>query len=152
MSIIYKPYLASVIQATSKKKKKCREVKLHPSIKGQVVSFILTVRSHFAQLSKHYNLFLLSTGIDVVAANPLITWSPETSACKRKSTLTGGGSGGYPPTVKSERRLGNRKKGRQRALRGERERESLRVFGEDLQHCCLPRFIVGGGMASPSVM
>ena len=41
--------------------------------------------------------------IIIVAANPLVAWSPKMSACKRKSALTGGGSGGDPPTVKSER-------------------------------------------------
>ncbi|XP_073118014.1 uncharacterized protein [Elaeis guineensis] len=45
-----------------------------------------------------------------VAVNPLVVWSPGTSACKRKSALIGGGSGGDPLTVKSERRPGNSEK------------------------------------------
>ena len=62
-----------------------------------------------------------------VAANPLVAWSLGTSACKRKSALTGDGSGGDPPTVKSERRLGNSEKKAKNSTR-EREGEQACVF------------------------
>ena len=55
--------------------------------------------------------------LENVAANPPVAWSPGTSACIRKSILTGGGSGGDPPTVKSERRLGNSEKKAKNSMR-----------------------------------
>ena len=55
---------------------------------------------------------------------PIASSSDRREACtckNEKSTLTEGGSGGDPPTVKSERRLGNSKKGTRSSTReGER--------------------------------
>ena len=73
---------------------------------------------------------------------------------QKKSALTRGDSDGDPPTVKSERRLGNsRKESRSSARESERAREEeFRGFERNLfQHCCLPHFIVERGMM-PSFM
>ena len=60
-----------------------------------------------------------------------------------KSSLTGDASGGDPPTVKSERRLGNSKKlGAQwgRARERARELKSLKALQRAYQDCCLILF------------
>ena len=68
-----------------------------------------------------------------VAVNPLVAWSPGMNTCKGKSTLAGDASGGDPPTVKSERRLGNsEKKTKSSTIEEEREREQAQEFRSDL--------------------
>ena len=70
---------------------------------------------------------------------------------QEKSTLTGDDSGGNPPTIKSERRLGNSRKESRSSAKEREGRVSPRVSKGPPQHYCLPRFIVEHGMA-PSLM
>ena len=94
----------------------------------------------------------MQTRIDGVAANPLIVWSSRTSACKRKSALIGGGSDGDPPTVKSEKRLGNSEKKTRSSMReGKRERGQTQEFRRDLALLPSPIYIVERGVA-PSLI
>ena len=72
---------------------------------------------------------------------------------QKKSTLTGGGSGGDPPTVKSERRLGNSRQELRNSTREcERERGGIQGVRKDLLALLpSPIYIVERGMA-PSLM